>query len=487
MKKLMFASAAMALVGGAFGAPLVYDYKASVKHLYLKSVTVKLANRTTKVYQKFQKSSSLKGYLIQDFDGATSPTIQTAKGITQNTPATSADYGRNRSFLVVLNPGAEADYRLPKILPACLEAKFLDTNFSAKKVAKTGLAEGILYAGGDAIKGVRPQIDDVFDGSMQQPNLVARTADFWTQTLPDAQKPGMVAYADYVWTSVYLFGRYNGPNWYAQDNGAGAKVIPFPDFEYAWDQNLPTALMRNVDQATGGVDANSDGNITKSDIFNYFHDTWLNGTGFGKYFIPGDTVAGDVCCGLDKVTTSYTPVLDTLSGNAKGGLFICTENGIDATPAVVGTYDFFDGDMHRWEDQFISYRLETATTYPADGWQNDLWQDGAVDQATTDVISGTWSIKYNKKFFATKNPIYRAVTVPEVQVLTGNPDATGVEVAEGLEVLVGSIKGAVLKLQPTATWLNGAEIYMAPATVKGKNLPVVTPQFAEYYGLADWN
>ena len=72
-------------------------------------------------------------------------------------------------------------------------------------------------------------------------------------------------------------------------------------------------------------------------------------------------------------------------------------------------------------------------------------------------------------------------------MLTGNLNATGVEVAEGLEHLVGSIKGAILKLQPTATWLNGAEIYMAPASVKGKNLPVVTPQFAEYYGLADWN
>lgn len=64
MKKLMIASLAACAVSGAFAAPLVYDYKASVKHMYEKIQKVGNFN----YYVKYVKSSKLQGYFIQDKD-----------------------------------------------------------------------------------------------------------------------------------------------------------------------------------------------------------------------------------------------------------------------------------------------------------------------------------------------------------------------------------------------------------------------------------
>lgn len=433
MKKLMIATLGFAVAGSVFGAPQVFDYKASVKHMYLKEVKIKTANFSGIVYQKYAKSASLKGYLIMDADGVTSKTIN------PDTNATAFDYGRNRGFLVVQNSKAEAKVRAPKILPAVLDAKWVDTQFKKDHKASSGVAEGTLFVGGDSVACVRTQLDVI--GGVVTDRGTAPAA-------PDTNTPGMSAYADYVWTSVYLFGQFNGPNWF---NEAG--VSPFNEFESTWDANLPTELQ------IGWAD--------KSPV-NYYHDTWMNGAGIGKYAVPTSTT-GDLCCGLTTTTTSEI-VLDTLTGNLKGGLFLCTENGIDATAKE---YKWFDGLA--WEDQFNCARLNRSEvdTFRPDSWQNDMWNDGAVEQETTDVIYGSWSIKWNRKFFAAKGGVARDLTEVEERLIV--PAANTIP-------LWGAIKGAALKLNKSANVYDGTEIYVKSANIRFA-LPMVTPKFATYYGL----
>lgn len=426
MKKLMIATLGLAVAGSVFGAPEVFDYKASVKHMYLKEVKVK-TDKQYVVYQKYAKSASLKGYLIMDREGVTSQTIS-------GSTAGAFDYGRNRGFLVVQNSKAEAKLRAPKILPAVLDAKWIDTQFKKDHKAKSGLAEGTLFVGGDSVACVRTQldvIDDEVKDRQRPPAAPAKTT------------PGMSAYADYVWTSIYLFGQFNGPNWFKRGG-----VSPFDKFESEWDANLPADLQ--IDWSN------------RSPV-NYFHDTWMNGAGIGKFAQPE---SGDLCCGLQK-TSAY--VLASLSGNLKGGLFLCTENGIDAKNE---DYKWFDGVA--WEDQFNCARLNIADTFSPDSWQNDMWNDGAVEQETTDVLFGSWSIKRSNKFFPSNNVGFeRYLTDGEVALIMP---------AVGTDSLWAAIKGAALKLKNSAKVYNNAEIYATPDS-KRFDLPMVTPKFALYYGL----
>ena len=496
MKKLMIATAAAALAGSVFAVPEVYDFKASVKHMYLKhiSLSTKLLDGTKwsgKVYQKFVKGASLKGYLVQDVDGATSRVLG------DNQTATGFDYGANRAFLVVMNSSAEAAFKQPKILPAVIDAKFIDTNFKKNHMASTGLAEGYLYVGGDAIAPVRPQLDFTMAEMDDNGNIVdvpvSRGAE---PPLPDGAAgdqvvPGMVAISDYVWTSVYLFGRYNGPNWYKTGN-QGLFFGPYDAFETKWNNTLPTDLQRA--QAAGGV--------------SFYHDTWMNGAGFGKYLVPTPSTVkeGDLCCGLtpDTTVTLYRAVLSQITGAAlKGGIFICTDNGVDADPANKD-YRFFDqwlGGRDAWDAQFYSSRLVPALgdelDFEGDKWQFDLWQDGFFEQETTDVAAGTWSItRVTTKFFGNKGAYekYGELTNAEIAALAlenedFDPETASYEAANGLlwlEWLVGSLKAATLSLDPKATFIDGVEIYEYNALKQVGKLPVVTPQFAKYYGLADW-
>jgi len=437
MKKLMFAAVATAVTGGAFAAPLVYDYKASVKHMYLKEIKLKTADFNGIVYQKFQKSSSLKGYLIVDEDGATSATYG---GKCDNSGTYSADQGRNRGFLVVMNSSVESKVKAPKIIPAVLDAKWIDTNFKKAHKATSGIAEGTLFLGGDLVAGIREKIE--------MP-LGVHVANATAVTAPAAGIPGLGAIADYVWTSVYLFGQFNGPNWFI-DPATGDSAMDM--FEAAWDGNLPAGVQ--LDWAN------------KTPV-NYYHDTWMNGAGIGKYAVPSTTV-GELCCGLTTVTTSEY-ILNTLSGSLKGGIFLCTENGVDAK---ANFYSWFGGvDDTGWEDQFACCRDEEgALTYNEDAWQNDLWQDGPFEQETTDVAFGTWSIKYNAKFLST---IAKELTDIETRL---------VDPVDGTEALWASIKGAALKLKPGANVYDGTEIYDKTAGQRFV-LPMVTPKFATYYGL----
>ena len=489
MKKLMFAAAAAVMTSGAFAAPLVYDYKASVKHLYLKSITISSGDyKGRHVYQKFQKSTSLKGYLIMDQDGVTSPTINAAERA--RFQYNGFDYGRNRGFLVVINPKAHSSVRHAKILPAVLDAKWLDTAFTKNHTATSGLAEGTLYVGGDAVAPVRQQLDLIGgtvvgrnDGADPAVNLapavpVAGTADA-------TGVPGMVAAADYLWTSIYLFAGstqadafYNGPNWFQRNRGAANANSPFGAFEYAWDINLPLGLR------TGWVAVGEEGeNLYAKNVINFYHDTWMNGAGFGKW--TSAPAQGHQCCGLDWTTGGQDLTLESLSGNLKGGLFLCTENGIEDIPTE---YRWFDTPAHLgcqgWEDQFNTARLEDGSgLFGSDAWQNDLWQDGFMEQETTDVISGTWSIKLNTKFYAEKNPIYRPVSAEFIERYFPNTDGRRAIVDTWLW---GAINGAALKLDSSVTLYDGTEIYNKTSDQRA-NVPMLTPQFVDYYRLAVTN
>ena len=452
MKKLMFAAVTAAVASGAFAVPLVYDYKASVKHVDLKEVSV----HGVKVYQKYQKSATLKGYLIVDSDGATSQTIVQDRGDVNPLPApqvtnagTATDQGRNRAFLVVQNNSVKAQIRRPKILPAVIEAKWLDTKFKTQnnningaRVASAGIAEGYLYVGGDAVAMVRPRLDALTAG------ITERALD----PAPGAATPGMASIQDYLWTSFYLFGKYNAPEWFA----VGGVSI--------W----------TVAQAA--IDGNMDASVvTGTAGLPFYHDTWMNGGGIGKYTIAN---GGDICCGMDSTFSGET--LDSLSGNLKGGLFLCTENGIRVGAAynpvgVAGTV---------WEEQFFCPRLQPAGAFGGgtDYDQVDLWQDGNNELNTTDVMFGSWSIKRNR------NLVTRGLTLAEKKIL--NPAAvTGVEGATGLEALTEAIKGAAVRLNSNVLVTSNTEIFALSAATAESNVnrvPFITPLFAVYYGLANW-
>lgn len=474
MKKLMFAAVAAAVTGGAFAAPEVYDYKASVKYLYLKQTSVTYNKVKYSVYTKVQKSGALKGYLIQDVDGVTSTTIS-QRGTDSADAATAFDYGRNRAFLVVQSSTAERGFKQPKILPAVLDAKYLDTNFKKAHAATTGLAEGVLFVGGEAIAPVRPQLD--YLTLAKDANGLVPTSRGAAPALPEAGKAGMIAYADYVWTSCFLLGRYNGPNYFYNE----VFVPPFADFEYAWDQNLPATLQ------VGFLDSQD---YDHSNWRSFFHDTWLNGAGVGKYVVPAATVGGTVCCGLQSTRTVNVPVLSTLSGSLKGGIFICTDNGIDSENRDYRFFDQWEGGRAAWDAQFYSGRLVAALgdaqDYAADKWQFDLWQDGSAEQETTDVIFGTWSIKRNTKLKAT------ALTQAEVRSYTSYDETAGtgyatVDAFTAAEAdraaLALVINSAVKSLSANTVLINGEEIFNLNARAQVGSLLVLTPKFVTYYGL----
>lgn len=128
MKKIMFAAAAVALAGVATAAN-VYDYKASVKYVDFKTVTIQKAKWNVKVV----KSTTLQGYLVTP--------IACPCTVSAGVP------GVDPAFLIVQNKkssGAEkyTGVKNPKVLPANLLVKVWRQNTS-----KTLQAQGYLFAG----------------------------------------------------------------------------------------------------------------------------------------------------------------------------------------------------------------------------------------------------------------------------------------------------------------------------------------------------
>lgn len=532
MKKLMLTAAAAVMATGAFAdMPAVYDYKATIKHMYLKEVNTSYNNGfakvTVKIYQKYQKTATLKGYLIHDVLGATSaaahfgwadPAI--AAPITERNPqgpwnnkATPAlgvtlangpivDKVNNRAFLVVMNQNAEAQVKAPKILPAVLEAKFFDTKYTMELTwpgpalqpkYTSGIAEGTLFVGGDLSlagfnvlapidpAGLRGGVKQYLRDDRQDDLGINPTVASYdlvtaggTSDNANGQIRALTAMLDYGWTSIYLFGKFNGAN--------GSGFWPAAQAAISGYQVVPDA---------GGV--------------RFYHDTWMNGVGVGKYGVVDDA---DACCGFQVGGVNFG--LDTLAGKLKGGLFLCSENGYD-----VKTYGKLGG--LDWEDQFWNEKAFSEVglgawgapvgsqprVYAAAGDrdQEDVWIDGDVELFTTDVLDGDWSIKR----MATATVPTEPLTNAEIRQLSGlaalganeSYQATYACVAANvgntdLDDLNATIKGCAWQLvNRSATWeflrtTGTARTIPAIATQANNNrftVPFIDGNFARAYGL----
>ena len=324
MKRLMIATLGLAVAGSVFGAPVVYDYKATVKHTYLKEAKVKVQGYSEKIYLKKAKSSSLKGYLIQDTDA------QTKK-------ATEDVQPKNRCYLVVQNRSAEKDYRYVRILPGIIDASWYSSKDISEKKAASVAAQGYLYLGGDMTaqlagatftgetgtyiaNDVANYAQRAFIASLQSGNALAQGID------------------DYFFTSCYLFGQYNQPDWNFDTDGASS-------VQYRW----------------------------------FFADAWLNGAGLGKA-----SYSSKACCG--RKTAGY--VLESLTGNLKAGLYLCGLSGLDDD----------HGYLNVFGEQIWAENWKNAWSGTPHQNTADTWADGELDLGTTDVGYGTWSIKRNAKF-----------------------------------------------------------------------------------------
>lgn len=341
MKKLMIATLGLAVAGSVFGTPVVYDYKATVKHTYLKEATVTVSTvlvpggthtSKAKIYLKKAKSSSLKGYLIQDVDR------QTKKAAGDVQP-------KNRCYLVVLNRSAEKDYRYVRILPGIIDAswyssKTLPDYNRVGTLRKTSVAaQGYLYLGGDMTGTLGGA---TFTGETGG-SLVANYAQRAFISSLQSGSPLAQGIDDYFFTSCYLFGKYNQPDWNFDTDGASS-------VDYRW----------------------------------FFADAWLNGAGLGKA-----SYSSEGCCGR----TGAGYVLDSLTGNLKAGLYLCGPSGATAPQH---DYLYVYGEQvwaETWKD---SAALGTGARVN----KADTWADGELDLGTTDVGYGTWSIKRNANFKA---------------------------------------------------------------------------------------
>ncbi len=371
MKKLMIATVAAATVGGAFAAPLVYDYKATVKHTYLKEYAAK------DLYLKTQKSSTLKGYLIQDNDAE----IQKAGSAT----ITSQDVQpANRCFLVVKNGSAEKNYRFVRIVPGIIEAEWYTTKklnsgtVIGKNYKGTLDAQGYLYLGGEITSTL---VGGTFTSGTATDTEILADCPAYAQRkfVASLQSPGSTpafGIDDYFFTSCYLFGQFNQPDWsFATDTAS--------NIQYRW----------------------------------FFADAWMNGAGFGKASYNSKISA---CCGRGSLSGGLA--INSLSGNLKAGLYLCSVSGSDILHTVVAY----------WEDQLW-------VAYGNNGVSNvkDTWADGNLDLATTDVGYGTWSIKLNTKLAS------KAVDATDV--------ADGVAVGTCGAAVYGYIKAAALALDKNVT------------------------------------
>ena len=321
MKKLMIAAAAAVAVGGAFAEPLVYDYKASVKHMYEKEQ--RSGNATICV--KYVKSAKLQGYFIQDYDGTT---------LLANTELAGAAVSQKKGFLVLINKSAEKDFRAPKIMPAQLDVKTAITSVSTSgTTTKTKVvAEAYFYAGPFASF---PDANNAWDATFDD------GVDYMFNNGAANGAAGVRAYGT-VGSTLFLFGQHNTYNRFTN-----AGTLP-----------------------AGSILA--------------FGDAWMNGAGFGKG--SGKTT---LCCGWGAVDGGF----GAISGNLKGGLFLCSISGYPANTALgyfaLGLEDVFKSDVGNALGKAVQGDLAVAE----DPEDEVTWADGDIALSTSDVVSGTWTLK----------------------------------------------------------------------------------------------
>ena len=417
MKKLMIATLAAAAVGGAFAEPLVYDYKASVKHTYEKEAKYQGAE----CYVKYVKSAKLQGYFVQDFDALTTLAQRSLAG---------ANFSQKKGFLVLINKSAEKDWRLPKIMPAQIDVKALATSSSTKGSTTTvkRIVEAYFYAGPFASHPDTVNIWDasydagiewLFNNGSAAPGVQARTYGTFGSTL-------------------YLFGQHNVANAY------------------------------NNDDATGYEPA----------TFHAFGDAWMNGAGFGN-----GTGKSTLCCGWPGGTANF----GSISGNLKGGLFLCSEPNrpiYDETEGgyfTLGIEDVYQDDTTgalgrtvQGDDKTAALKSEktasgTGKKIGDSEWPDrKVWADGELTLSTTDVVSGTWTLK------PTSNLEPVVIDAAEDAFFTAN--TAGTYPAEA--IVLRYIKAALQKLDRNYGLTTGVE----PNTVFGSQTSgLMSPLFVGAY------
>ena len=465
MKKLMIAAAAVAMVGGAFADPIVYDYKASVKHTYLKAKNInnlKIGGQTiykgAQIYLKYTKSSSLQGYLIQDVDGVlgnrngyitydipeevyegdtlTGTNILTRVCDVRRITKNDAQPG-NRCFLVVMNKSAEKQYRVPRIIPGIIDAKWYD---NTAKGQTTVPAQGYLYLGGETVARTHKLFDTGIEwgaGEYIEGEGYSVTNKLFVRDY-EGFRGTKFANADGM-PGVWNFRRFYDNQRIERFQGLPArlrKAVDDGELTYAQAiDKLDRAYFAwrdlwNVNEDPY-IEAVSEGYVTRTAEFGIddywftscylfgqynqpawkgssleeFADCWLNGAGFGKAgYLPGKIKA---CCGRDLGSKATAYAIKQLSGNLKAGIYLCTENGDDSThSAIVQRTGLLEDQLWLSVVDNSWYGVDTALQtldsnddaeyISLDGnWmtKQDIWADGNLDLATTDVGSGTWSIK----------------------------------------------------------------------------------------------
>jgi hypothetical protein len=186
MKKLMIAAATAALAGATFAAN-VYDYKASVKYVDFKKVTV----QKVKYDVKTVKSATLKGYLVTP----------------EKCGCTDGADGVAPSFLVVQNNKKYG----PKLLPANLLSKVWRTSATSKTLE----ADGYLFAGvmdqDSATTGnfVAPQTSTAYDfGDCDANNMTLESEHlFGAYNEGDYDKQGNLVVFVEAWLTHAGFGK----------------------------------------------------------------------------------------------------------------------------------------------------------------------------------------------------------------------------------------------------------------------------------------
>ncbi len=361
MKKLMIAMAAMAMAGVVSAAltdgdPLVYDYKASVKHVYLKEVNIANFGRA---YVKYLKTASLRGYLLVRANDSVGASVNTGAGPLATAGGHTLD-GTANGFLVIMNRSADRASRRVVAMPAFLDARTFSSNGRAEN-----MAQGYLFAEGTGN------------------------------------------------SSYELFGQFNSANWNPDYTGAAAAA----DFE----------------------------------------DCWLNGAGVGKAEFNED-----MCCGLNM----NEALLTQLSGNLKGGIYLCSASGANrlhsdlalwVSVAGVAGYNGLEYDLFG-----VSATAPVSATWS--------FYDGIDAMATSDVAYGSWSIKINRRGLT---PV----------ALTGTGAGTEGGDMTTLPTYATYVKAAAMALDRNCTFYSNTEVNLAlPGTANLVN-PVISATQLLAFGL----
>jgi len=430
MKKIMIAAAAMAIVGSA-SAVTVFDYRATVRHPYLREVSVTVGGVQYNVYTKYLTSTTIRGYLIQDEEATLNGGRETAVsagagGTAFITGPVTVPQPENRCFLVAINQAA-GRYTYPRIIPGIIEAKFWNPQFRAGNSVPV---QAYLWLGGElaatAVPSIGAQGVDGL-GAFQvfgHKNAVALAngtiAAEGPATFPVAGN--LAAYGNagakissYAFTSEYLFGQFN--------------------------------------QKAGNATA--------------FADCWLNGAGFGQ----AGAWDGGECCGW--ATSAAGMSINNLQGNLKGGLRLCSLNGEqrmhqilpfgDALAAAGRAQSRFDRQL--WGDYDDLNALGGAFAGVRADWV-DLWTDGPLELGTTDCASGSFSLRR-----VTQN-MSQALDFAGAEAVLAGPAAgwngtspvanrTAASSNDGTLELLQTIKGCMLSLNRNAR-MCGTDLAAAP-------------------------